>query len=84
MNEEEAEAFESHPDFEALLSMRKWDDSAKIQEIPIVDNDYYKELCRKVLCEAWTRETPTIWTKNEITEIRKHFLIIIFQNKEKF
>jgi hypothetical protein len=52
MNEEEAEAFESHPDFEALLAMRKWDDSAKIQEIPIVDNDYYKALCRKVLCEA--------------------------------
>jgi len=46
MTEEEAEAFEALPDFEALVALRKWDDGAKDEEIPADDSSYYKELCR--------------------------------------
>ena len=52
MTEEEAEAFEALPDFEALVALRKWDDGAKDVEIPSEDCSYYKELCRKVLSGA--------------------------------
>ena len=52
MTEEEAEAFEALPDFEALVALRKWDDGAKDVEIPTEDCSYYKELCRKVLSGA--------------------------------
>ena len=52
MTEDEAEAFESLPDFEALLAMRKWDDGAKEADIKSEDNKYYKDLCRKILIGA--------------------------------
>ena len=52
MTAEEAAAFESLADFESFLEMRKWDDAAKVQEIPVEDNAYYKELCKKVLSGA--------------------------------
>ena len=49
MTAEEAEEFERHPDFEAIIEMRKWDDAAKVEDVPVEDNDYFKELCRKIL-----------------------------------
>ena len=52
MTEDEAEAFESLPDFEALLAMRKWDDGAKEADIKSEDNKYYKDLCRNILIGA--------------------------------
>ncbi len=60
MTEEEAEAFEALPDFEALVALRKWDDGAKDEEIPADDSSYYKELCRKVLSEAWNNNNSNI------------------------
>jgi predicted HD phosphohydrolase len=52
MNEDEAEEFEKHSDFEVILSLRKWDDSAKVADIEVTDNDYYKELARNILTGA--------------------------------
>ena len=52
MTEDEAEEFEKHPDFEAILAMRKWDDSAKVVDIEVTSNDYYKELAKNILTGA--------------------------------
>ena len=45
----EALAFENHPDFLALIEMRKWDDNAKDTSIPIHENTFYENLCRTLL-----------------------------------
>ena len=45
----EAATFEQHPDFKALIEMRLWDDRAKNKSIPATENQYYQDLCRKVL-----------------------------------
>jgi predicted HD phosphohydrolase len=52
MTAEEAEAFEKQPDFEAIVEMRKWDDAAKLEDVPVDGNDFYKDLCRKILTAA--------------------------------
>lgn len=49
MNSQEATAFERHPDFHALLEMRRWDDMAKNKDIPLHDNIFYENLCRTIL-----------------------------------
>ena len=49
MSSDEALAFEQHPDFLALIEMRKWDDNAKDNSIPIHENTFYENLCRTFL-----------------------------------
>ena len=51
MTASEATTFEAHPDFKALIEMRQWDDNAKNENIQVTSNEYYKELCKKVLKE---------------------------------
>ena len=49
MKQEEAEDFEKLEDFQALLEMRRWDEQAKVTGIPLEDNKYYIDACKKVL-----------------------------------
>ena len=49
MTKKEAEEFEKRPDFESLLLMRNWDDAAKDASIAETSNEFYKDLCRKIL-----------------------------------
>lgn len=44
MSREEAEAFEHYPLFDLIIKMRRWDEEAKIQDIPVPDLDYYKSM----------------------------------------
>lgn len=49
MSEEEATNFEADPLFEPSILLRKWDEAAKETEVPILDLDFLKTLCTKVL-----------------------------------
>ena len=49
MTKKEAEEFEKRPDFESLILMRNWDDAAKDASIAETSNEFYKDLCRKIL-----------------------------------
>jgi hypothetical protein len=49
MKQKEAEVFEKLEDFPALLQMRRWDEQAKEKDIPLEDNKYYIDACKKVL-----------------------------------
>ena len=63
MNSAEALAFENHPDFLALIEMRKWDDNAKDTSIPIHENTFYENLCRTLLqSSAWIFDFQYIYT----------------------
>lgn len=44
MTAEEATVFEQDPLFKDYLRMRNWDDRAKIQNMPLKDIQYYKEM----------------------------------------
>lgn len=44
MTEDEATVFEQDPLFKDYLQMRNWDDRAKIQNTPLKDIQYYKEM----------------------------------------
>lgn len=37
MNEGEAKRFENHPLFDLMIQMRKWDEMAKVENIPLID-----------------------------------------------
>ncbi len=52
MTAEEAARFESDPLFEISLLMRKWDDLAKQQDVPLPDLEVFKEKARGVLNHA--------------------------------
>lgn len=49
MNEAEAAAFEADPLFELIVKMRRWDEAAKIENIPVPDLSTYQEMIRKHL-----------------------------------
>ena len=44
MTEDEANAFEKYPLFSLIISMRKWDEQAKIGNKPVPDLAHYKEM----------------------------------------
>jgi phosphonate degradation associated HDIG domain protein len=44
MTKEEAVVFEANPHFEWFIALRKWDESAKEENIPLPSLDYYKHL----------------------------------------
>ncbi|MDF2157257.1 phosphonate degradation HD-domain oxygenase [Algoriphagus sp. CAU 1675] len=49
MNEQEAIAFEKDPLFEASLQMRKWDEEAKLEDIPLPELKKYRDMAELVL-----------------------------------
>ena len=49
MKSEEAEKFERHDNFSALLEMRRWDEQAKYPDISVEDNTFYIEACTNIL-----------------------------------
>jgi phosphonate degradation associated HDIG domain protein len=44
MGRDEAEAFEQYPLFNLIIQMRRWDEEAKIENMPVPDLDYYKTM----------------------------------------
>jgi 2-amino-1-hydroxyethylphosphonate dioxygenase (glycine-forming) len=44
MQEEEAGAFEQYPLFDLIIQMRKWDEEAKIEHIPLPDLSRYRQM----------------------------------------
>jgi len=55
MTEDEADAFEKYPLFSLIISMRKWDEQAKIENKPVPDLAHYKEMMIHHLETAGTR-----------------------------
>jgi phosphonate degradation associated HDIG domain protein len=49
MNTEEAQAFEQDPFFEMFIQMRKWDEQAKLENIPLPDIGRYKSMAESHL-----------------------------------
>ena len=49
MTREEAEEFEELTTFDAILSMRGWDEQAKDADVKIVDNKKYKDMIINIL-----------------------------------
>jgi phosphonate degradation associated HDIG domain protein len=49
MSQAEALAFEADPLFELSIIMRKWDEEAKIEHIPVIDTQIIREKCLVVL-----------------------------------
>lgn len=49
MTAEEAKAFEDHPQFEALIKMRSWDEKAKVQGLKIKPLHEYRQMFAKYL-----------------------------------
>jgi phosphonate degradation associated HDIG domain protein len=44
MTEEEAAAFEQYPLFNLIIQLRKWDEEAKIEDIPLPDLSHYGKM----------------------------------------
>jgi phosphonate degradation associated HDIG domain protein len=42
MGKDEAEAFEQYPLFDLIIKMRRWDEEAKIENMPVPDLEHYK------------------------------------------
>lgn len=49
MTAEEAQSFENDPLFALSIKMREWDETAKEQNVPLVDLEKLKAICRQVL-----------------------------------
>lgn len=49
MNAEEAAAFEADPLFDLIIRMRRWDEAAKIEEVPVPDLSPYQEMITRHL-----------------------------------
>ena len=49
MNAEEAAAFKADPLFDLNITMRKWDEEAKVQDMPLPDLGIYKEIAERHL-----------------------------------
>lgn len=49
MTKEEAEKFENDPLFSLSIKMREWDETAKEENVPLIDLEKLKDLCKKVL-----------------------------------
>jgi len=57
MTEEEAVAFEKSDNFNTILDLRRWDDEGKNPNIPVHDNGYYREACKKLLVACRTLQS---------------------------
>ena len=44
MGKDEAEAFEHYPLFDLIIKMRRWDEEAKVENMPVPDLEYYRSL----------------------------------------
>ena len=44
MSKEEAEAFEHYPLFDLIIKMRRWDEEAKVENMPVPDLEHYKSM----------------------------------------
>lgn len=44
MTEREAKSFEQNPYFELIIKMRRWDEAAKVEAMPLPDLDYFLNL----------------------------------------
>ena len=44
MSKEEADAFEQYPLFDLIIKMRRWDEEAKIENMPVPDLEFYKSM----------------------------------------
>lgn len=51
MNQHEAEIFESDPLFELSILLRKWDEEAKIEKVPLLPLEVLKEKCKTILLQ---------------------------------
>ena len=49
MSKQEADAFEADPLFDLSIIMRKWDEEAKIEHVPVIDIDIIRGKCVSVL-----------------------------------
>lgn len=49
MDKDEAEAFEQYPLFDLIIKMRRWDEEAKIENMPVPDLEFYRSLMIKHL-----------------------------------
>lgn len=49
MQAEEATQFEQNPYFDLIIQMRRWDEAAKVTNLPKPDLEKYLTLCREVL-----------------------------------
>lgn len=49
MTKEEAEKFENDPLISLSIKMREWDETAKEENVPLIDLEKLKDLCKKVL-----------------------------------
>lgn len=49
MNATEANAFEQHPDFSLFITMRKWDEAAKEENMPLIDMNEIKERAKRLI-----------------------------------
>jgi putative nucleotidyltransferase with HDIG domain len=52
MSEKEAVEFEQDPLFEDSILLRKWDEAAKEVNVPIIDLEWLKGICLRVLTKA--------------------------------
>lgn len=53
MNNYEAELFENDPLFELSVLLRKWDEEAKVTQVPFIDMALLKEKCKVVLSHSF-------------------------------
>jgi hypothetical protein len=53
MSQQEAEAFENDPLFELHILLRKWDEEAKIMNVPIIGMELLKEKCKAALSPSF-------------------------------
>jgi phosphonate degradation associated HDIG domain protein len=44
MSEEEAKSFESDENFELFIQLRRWDEQAKLEHVPVVDLNHFREM----------------------------------------
>lgn len=44
MSREEAEAFEQYPLFDLIIKMRRWDEEAKVENMPVAGLEHYKSM----------------------------------------
>lgn len=52
MTEEESKAFEADPLFHLYIKMRRWDEAAKQEQVPVLHLDYFKKLTAKHLVRS--------------------------------
>ena len=49
MSDEEVAAFDRHPNLEAIVQVRLWDDEAKVQDLPTPGFDHYAPVLQRVV-----------------------------------